>query len=157
MDCPSGSVGKESACNAWDPGLIPQSGRSPGEAHGNPLRYSCQEKSIDKEAWQATVHGVTRVKGDWDRTQRDKDLWRRHKLLSPPPYHPASHTPQPLKNRAGSGRMWGYGGWGSRVVKNLSVLSALLINHCPKVTRDELWETNLTTVFPGCLTSLFHF
>ena len=55
---------EESACNAGDAGLIPQSGRSPGEAHGNPFQYSCQEKSIDKEAWKATVHGVTRVKRD---------------------------------------------------------------------------------------------
>ena len=36
-----GSDGKESACNAGDPGLIPGSGRSPGEGNGNPLQYSC--------------------------------------------------------------------------------------------------------------------
>ena len=35
------SVGKSSACNAGDPGLIPGSGRSPGEGNGNPLQYSC--------------------------------------------------------------------------------------------------------------------
>ena len=35
---PSGSDGKESACNAGDPGLIPGSGRSPGEGNGNPLQ-----------------------------------------------------------------------------------------------------------------------
>ena len=40
-----GSVGKESACNAGDLGLIPGSGRSPGERHGNPLQYSCLEKN----------------------------------------------------------------------------------------------------------------
>ena len=34
-------AGKESACNAWDPGLIPGSGRSPGEGIGYPLQYSC--------------------------------------------------------------------------------------------------------------------
>ena len=39
------SVGKESACNAEDLGLIPGSGRSPGEGNGNPLQYSCLENS----------------------------------------------------------------------------------------------------------------
>ena len=40
--------------------LIPGSGRSPGGGHGNPLQYSCLEKSMDRGAWQATVHGVTK-------------------------------------------------------------------------------------------------
>ena len=39
-------------------GLIPGSGRSCGEGHGNPLQYSCMENSMDREAWWATVHGV---------------------------------------------------------------------------------------------------
>ena len=55
-----GSVGKESAYNAGDPGLIPGLGRSPGEGYGNPLQYSCLENPMDKEAWQAIVHGVTK-------------------------------------------------------------------------------------------------
>ena len=38
-------------------GLIPGSGRSCGEGHGNPLQYSCMENSMDREAWWATVHG----------------------------------------------------------------------------------------------------
>ena len=42
-----GSDGKESACNAADPGSIPGSGRSPGEGNGNPLQYSCLENSMD--------------------------------------------------------------------------------------------------------------
>ena len=46
-----GSDGKESACNAGDPGLIPGSGRSPGEGNGNPLQYSCLENSVDRGAW----------------------------------------------------------------------------------------------------------
>ena len=37
----SGSDGKESACNAGDPGSISELRRSPGEGHGNPLQYSC--------------------------------------------------------------------------------------------------------------------
>ena len=52
-----GSVGKVSACNAGDPGLIPGLGRSPGEGDDNPLQYSCLEDSTDRGAWQAAVHG----------------------------------------------------------------------------------------------------
>ena len=40
--------GKESACNAGDPRLIPGSGRSPGGGHGNSLQYSCLENSMDR-------------------------------------------------------------------------------------------------------------
>ena len=53
-----GSDGRESACNAGDPGLTPGSRRYPGEGHGNPLQYSCLENSVDRGAWQATVHRV---------------------------------------------------------------------------------------------------
>ena len=53
-----GSDSKESACNAGNLGLIPRLGRSPGEGNGNPLQYSCLENSIDRGAWQATVHGA---------------------------------------------------------------------------------------------------
>ena len=41
------------------PGLTPGSGRSPGEGNGNPLQYSCLENSMDRGAWQVTIHGVT--------------------------------------------------------------------------------------------------
>ena len=44
---PGGSDDKASACNAGDPGLIPGSGRSPGEGNGNPLQHSCLENPID--------------------------------------------------------------------------------------------------------------
>ena len=83
------SVGKESACNAGDPSLIPGMGRSPGEGighplqyswaslvaqtvkdpwvrktpgegHGNPPQYSCLEDPMDRGAWWATVHGVAK-------------------------------------------------------------------------------------------------
>ena len=56
---PGGSNGKESACNAGDPGLSPRSGRCPGEANGNPLQDSYLENSMDRGAWQATDHAVT--------------------------------------------------------------------------------------------------
>ena len=52
------SDAKESACDAKDQGSIPGSGRSPGERNGNPLQYSCLENSMDRGAWQDTVHGV---------------------------------------------------------------------------------------------------
>ena len=58
MDFPGGSDGKESACNTRDPGLIPVSGRSPGEGHGNPLQYSFLGNPMDRGAWWASVHGV---------------------------------------------------------------------------------------------------
>ena len=48
---PGGSAGKASACNAGDMGFIPGSGRSPEEGNGNPLQYSCLEKSMDGGAW----------------------------------------------------------------------------------------------------------
>ena len=43
-----------------DMGSIPGSGRSPGVGSGNPFQYPCLENSMDKGAWQATVHGVTK-------------------------------------------------------------------------------------------------
>ena len=46
-----GSDGKESACNAGDPGLIPGLGRSPGEGNGYPLQFSCLKNSMDRAAW----------------------------------------------------------------------------------------------------------
>ena len=62
MGFPGGSNGKESACNAGDLGSIPGLGRYPGEGNGNPLQYSCLENPMDREAWEATVHGVARVR-----------------------------------------------------------------------------------------------
>ena len=60
MGFPGVSEVKASACNAGDPGLIPGSGTSAGEGNGNPLQYSCLENPVDREAWWATVHGVTK-------------------------------------------------------------------------------------------------
>ena len=61
---PGGSDGKESAFNAGDPHSIPGRERSPGEWNGNPLHYSCPENPTKREAWQATIHGVTK---NWTR------------------------------------------------------------------------------------------
>ena len=55
-----GSDSKESACNAGDAGSFPQLGRSPGEGNGKPLQYSCLENRMDRGAWLATVHGVSK-------------------------------------------------------------------------------------------------
>ena len=52
-----GSDCKGFACNAVDLGLIPGSGRCPGERNGNPLQYSCLENSMDRGFSQAAVHG----------------------------------------------------------------------------------------------------
>ena len=43
-----------------DPGLIPESERSPGEGNGNPVQYSYLENPLDRGDWQATVHGVAK-------------------------------------------------------------------------------------------------
>ena len=51
MGLPGSSVGKESACNAGDPGSIPGLGRSPGGGHGNPRQYSCLENPCGQRSW----------------------------------------------------------------------------------------------------------
>ena len=56
-----GSDSKESACNAGDLGLLPGLGRSPGEGKGYPPQYSGLENSMDRAAWQATIHGVAKT------------------------------------------------------------------------------------------------
>ena len=54
----NGSACKESACDAGDPGSIPEVGRSPGDpVDGNPLQYSYLENSMQRGTWQATVQG----------------------------------------------------------------------------------------------------
>ena len=72
LRCPWWTSGKESACNAGDPGLIPGSGRSPGEGHGNPLQHSCLENPTDRGAWRATVYRVTKSWSWW------RDWARKH-------------------------------------------------------------------------------
>ena len=56
---PEGSVSQESA-SVGDTSSIPESGRYPEEGNGNPLQYSCLENPMDRGAWGATVHGVTK-------------------------------------------------------------------------------------------------
>ena len=51
---------KNLPASAGDVGSIPGSGRSPGEGNGNPFQSSSLENPMDRGAWQATVHGVTK-------------------------------------------------------------------------------------------------
>ena len=60
MGFPGGSVVKTLPANAGDVGSNPGLGRSPGEGNGNPLQYSCLGNPMDRGAWWATVHGVTK-------------------------------------------------------------------------------------------------
>ena len=75
-----GSDGKESSCSAGYPDLIPGSGCSPGEGNDNPLQSSCLENPMDKEAWQATVHGVAKSRTRLSRCDRAAQI-----LMSPLP------------------------------------------------------------------------
>ena len=56
----SSSGGRESACNAQDPGQISGFGGSLGEGNGYPLLYCCLENATDRATWQATIHGVAK-------------------------------------------------------------------------------------------------
>ena len=63
-DFPGGAVAKNLPANAGDTkdvGLISRPGRSPGVENGNPLQYFCLENCVEREAWQATVHSVTKT------------------------------------------------------------------------------------------------
>ena len=60
MGFPGDLVVKNPPASAGNVGSIPGLGRSLGEGDGNPLQYSCPENSMDRGAWQATVHGVTK-------------------------------------------------------------------------------------------------
>ena len=66
---PGDSDGKEPACNAGDPGLIPGLGRSPGEGNGYPLQDSCLKNSMDRGAWWAIVRGVAEP---WTQLSKDE-------------------------------------------------------------------------------------
>ena len=71
MGFPGGSAVKnppavlEITCIARDVGSTPESGRSPGEGNGNPLQYPYLGNAIDRGAWQAIDHEVTRVRQTW--------------------------------------------------------------------------------------------
>ena len=58
---PGDSDGKESACNAGNPGSVPGSGRSPGAGNGYPLQYSCLENPMDRQAGRLQSIGSQKV------------------------------------------------------------------------------------------------
>jgi len=63
MGFPDGSAGKESTCNAGDTEFMVQTlGQEDpqNEENGNPLRYSCLKNPLDRGAWRATIHGITK-------------------------------------------------------------------------------------------------
>ena len=62
---PGGSVVKNLPANVGDTDLIPRWGRSPGEGNGNSPQYSCLENAMDRGAWWAIVHEVSRVRHDF--------------------------------------------------------------------------------------------
>ena len=64
LSFPDDSDGKESACNAGDPGSVPRLGKSPGEGNGNPLQYSCLENSMDRGAGGLQFMTSQRVRQD---------------------------------------------------------------------------------------------
>ena len=59
MGLPGGTVIKNPPGNAGE-ALTTESGGSPGVGKGNPLQYSCLENTMNRRAWQVTVHGVTK-------------------------------------------------------------------------------------------------
>ena len=67
----------DKAGDAENAGSIPGLGGSPGEGKGNPLQYSCLENPMDREAWQATVHGVAK---ESDMVQRLNNNNNKHKI-----------------------------------------------------------------------------
>ena len=60
MDFPGRSTEKNLPAKARDASSILGLGRFPGGRHGNPLQYSCLKNPMDRGAWRATVHGVTK-------------------------------------------------------------------------------------------------
>ena len=62
---------KNLPANEGDLGLIPGSERSPGEENGSPLKYSCWGNPMDRGAWQATVHGVTKESNTMERLKNN--------------------------------------------------------------------------------------
>ena len=75
MGFPGGSAGKESACNAGDPSLIPGSGRSPKEGHGNPLQYSHLENPHRQRSM--TDYSPWGHRGS-DMTEREHTLYKQY-------------------------------------------------------------------------------
>jgi len=74
-----------STCSVGDPGSISGSGRSPREGHSYPLQYSCLGNSVDRGAWQTTVHGISKSHTQLTYKQKRKCVSVNPKLLIYPP------------------------------------------------------------------------
>ena len=74
MGFPGGTVVKNLPTNAGDMGSIPGLRRSPGVGTGNPLQYSCLEHSMDRGAWQPTVHAVTKESDATEHVAQDRTI-----------------------------------------------------------------------------------
>ena len=70
-----GSVIKNPPTNAGDVGLIPESGRSPGEGNGKQLQYFCLGNPMDRGSWWVTVHGVAKRVGYSLATETTKNYY----------------------------------------------------------------------------------
>ena len=113
---PHGSDGKESACNAGDPGSIPGLERSPGEGNGNPLQCSCLENPRDGEAWWAAIYGVAQSRTRLKRLSSSSSiLW-------------ASLLAQTLKNPPAMQDIQVQSfGWEDRLEKGMATHSIILV------------------------------
>ena len=81
---PGVSAVKNRPASAGDLGSIPGSGRSPGEGNSNPVQYSCLGHPMDKGAWWAAVHGVTKKPDMTERLNADVQSALRSQMQKPP-------------------------------------------------------------------------
>ena len=116
---PGGSVVKNLPDSEGDSGSIPGLGRSPEEGQGNPLQYSCLKNPMDRGAWQATVHGVTK---SWTRlSDFTFKLWSRASLVA-----------QRLKRLPGMWETWVRSlGWEDPLEKEIATHSSILAWRIP--------------------------
>ena len=92
---------EESTCSVGDPGLVPGSGRSPGEQNGNPLWYSCLENPMNRGTRWATVveleTAVTKTHKQWAKVRSSphtlKGQWQSHRLPTPLRFPTSRHSP----------------------------------------------------------------
>ena len=98
MGFPGSASGKELPANAAgirDLGSIPGSEICPGEGHGNPLQYSCLDNPMDRGAWEATVHGVTKSQTQLKQLSTHTNAYRYRHLKS----DLSSLPPQALRSK----------------------------------------------------------
>ena len=130
MGFPGGSVVKSLPADTGDAGLTPESGRSPEVGNDNPLQYSRVENPIDRGAWRATVHGVSKSQSQLStHTQVVESFWPKRAIFKDVvPKSAASGSPGNLSEmpahrlcpRAVSEWMWQLSGLGVFSEKNSS-------------------------------------